>query len=49
VQRLFAGGIVGEMHFEARGGQIKTVLVEKWFARQFHSQQREAWHQQDGG
>ena len=26
VQRLFAGGIVGEMHLEARGGQIKAVL-----------------------
>ena len=39
VQRLFPSGIVGEMHFEARGGQIKTVLVEEWFTRRFRSQQ----------
>ena len=38
VQRLFAGGIVSEMHFEARGREIKTVLVEEGLARRFPSQ-----------
>src|SRR6185436_11993092 len=48
VQRLLASGIIGEMHFEARGGKIKTVLVEEWFTRRLHSQQRKGWHQYDG-
>ena len=30
---LFAGGVVGKMHVEARRGQVKAVLVEEGLAR----------------
>jgi hypothetical protein len=48
VHCLFAGGIVGEMNFEARRGQIETVLVEEGLARWFEGKQGRALHKHAG-
>ena len=46
VHCLFAGVVVGKMHFEARRRQIETVLVEEGLARWLQGKQGRALEKQ---
>lgn len=49
VQRLLAGGIVGELRLETGRGEIEAVLVEEGLARRLQGREQRDAEQQHGG